>query len=374
MGLAARPGRGVPAVHDAHGTRRNRRIRGTPDRNRRLGVAAGVGAADRSRRKPPPAPAPTGVLPGPLLPGTCRRSAGRSAAHRFHTNHRRRSTYAVFSGVSFECRLTGARTDPPETSSPEVCSFQLPQVCSFRLLLTSPAAPSSAPPRRAGSPPAGARPRPLRPAPGRNLPLVVHAAQEGVSVHPFQHEPDLASGLGREVDPCALVGIDCQPVQRRLIPRPVSRRPHVPQNRLEVLGHGRPIAGRGPRPQPPGRPPRSAALGPASRTRVPPAGRRPLPVPAAAAVPARAPASGRRLPPGARAPPSRRPTPLPLGRYQPVRDPLRVNGRSADLLRVVLQRLDPRADVRGPVPRLVPDAEPLAGIIAAISAHSSSRA
>ena len=109
----------------------------TPDRNRRLGVAAGVGAADRSRRKPPPAPAPTGVLPGPLLPGTCRRSAGRSAAHRFHTNHRRRSTYAVFSGVSFECRLTGARTDPPETSSPEVCSFQLPQVCSFRLLLTS---------------------------------------------------------------------------------------------------------------------------------------------------------------------------------------------------------------------------------------------
>ena len=137
MGLAARPGRGVPAVHDAHGTRRNRRIRGTPDRNRRLGVAAGVGAADRSRRKPPPAPAPTGVLPGPLLPGTCRRSAGRSAAHRFHTNHRRRSTYAVFSGVSFECRLTGARTDPPETSSPEVCSFQLPQVCSFRLLLTA---------------------------------------------------------------------------------------------------------------------------------------------------------------------------------------------------------------------------------------------
>ena len=136
MGLAARPGRGVPAVHDAHGTRRNRRIRGTPDRNRRLGVAAGVGAADRSRRKPPPAPAPTGVLPGPLLPGTCRRSAGRSAAHRSHTNHRRRSTYAVFSGVSFECRLTGARTDPSETSSPEVCSFQLPQVCSFRLPLT----------------------------------------------------------------------------------------------------------------------------------------------------------------------------------------------------------------------------------------------
>ena len=33
--------------------------------------------------------------------------------------------------------LTGARTDPPETSSPEVCSFQLPQVCSFRLLLTA---------------------------------------------------------------------------------------------------------------------------------------------------------------------------------------------------------------------------------------------
>ena len=60
------------------------------------------------------------------------------------TNHRRRSTYAVSSGVSFECRQgsvssvawTGARTDPPETSSAEVCSFQLSEVCSFRLLLT----------------------------------------------------------------------------------------------------------------------------------------------------------------------------------------------------------------------------------------------
>ncbi len=48
-----------------------------------------------------------------------------SAAHRFHTNHRCRSTYAVSSGVSFRCRL------------PEVCSFQLPEVCSFRLPLTA---------------------------------------------------------------------------------------------------------------------------------------------------------------------------------------------------------------------------------------------
>ena len=68
----------------------DRRIRGTPDRNRRLGVAAG-----------------------------------------------RRSTYAVFSGVSFRCRL------------PEVCSFQLPEVCSIRLPLTQmPQEPSSCPPRR----------------------------------------------------------------------------------------------------------------------------------------------------------------------------------------------------------------------------------
>ena len=36
-----------------------------------------------------------------------------SAAHRFHTNHRCRSTYAV-SGVSFECRLTSASLLPLE--------------------------------------------------------------------------------------------------------------------------------------------------------------------------------------------------------------------------------------------------------------------
>ena len=54
------------------------------------------------------------------------------------------STYAISSGVSFQCRqggnLTGARTDPPETSSPEVCSFQLSEVGSFRLSLTPVAA------------------------------------------------------------------------------------------------------------------------------------------------------------------------------------------------------------------------------------------
>ena len=27
-------------------------------------------------------------------------------------------------------------SDPPETSAPKVCSFQLPEVCSFRLPLT----------------------------------------------------------------------------------------------------------------------------------------------------------------------------------------------------------------------------------------------
>ena len=40
MGLAARPGRGVPAVHDAHGTRRTAGFGdGAPDRNR-LGPAS----------------------------------------------------------------------------------------------------------------------------------------------------------------------------------------------------------------------------------------------------------------------------------------------------------------------------------------------
>ena len=39
--------------------------------------------------------------------------------------------------------------------------------------------------------------------------------------------------------------------------------------------------------------------------------------------------------------------------HQPVRDALRVDGRYADLLRVVLQRLEPRCEGRGAVPRLV---------------------
>ena len=71
-------------------------------------------------------------------------------------------------------------------------------------------------------------------------------------MHLFQHEPDLPAGLGRKVDPCALVGIDCLPVQRRLIPRPITCGSHVPQNPLEVLGHGRPVAAGAPAPQPPG--------------------------------------------------------------------------------------------------------------------------
>ena len=32
--------------------------------------------------------------------------------------------------------ITGRMSAPPETSSPEVCSFQLPQMCGFRLPLT----------------------------------------------------------------------------------------------------------------------------------------------------------------------------------------------------------------------------------------------
>ena len=116
----------------------DRRIRGTPDRNR---PSRGCSRCRRGR------PLPAETAAGARSHGRAPRSAAArnlptlcgagSAAHRFHTNHRRRSTHAVFSGVSFECRLTGARTDPPETSSREVCSFQLPQVCSFRLLLTS---------------------------------------------------------------------------------------------------------------------------------------------------------------------------------------------------------------------------------------------
>ena len=35
--------------------------------------------------------------------------------------------------------ITGRTSAPPDSSLPEVCSFQLPKVCSFRLPLTSPA-------------------------------------------------------------------------------------------------------------------------------------------------------------------------------------------------------------------------------------------
>ena len=48
MGLAARPGRGVPAVHDAHGTRRTAGFGdGAPDRNR-LGSASPAATARRA--------------------------------------------------------------------------------------------------------------------------------------------------------------------------------------------------------------------------------------------------------------------------------------------------------------------------------------
>ena len=53
--------------------------------------------------------------------------------------------------------------------------------------------------------------------------------------------------------------------------------------------------------------------------------------------------------------------PLRLAGDQPVRDPLRVDRHEADLPRLVLQRLDPRADVRRAVARHVSDAEPPAG-------------
>ena len=64
MGLAARPGRGVPAVHDAHQTRRTTGWgEGAPDRTAVSRPATGGGVADRSRREPPLAPAPAGSSP-----------------------------------------------------------------------------------------------------------------------------------------------------------------------------------------------------------------------------------------------------------------------------------------------------------------------
>ena len=47
--------------------------------------------------------------------------------------------------------ITGRMSAPPETSSPGVCSFRLPQMCGFRLPLTR--QPAGLPPRRHPRPP-----------------------------------------------------------------------------------------------------------------------------------------------------------------------------------------------------------------------------
>ena len=135
MGLAARPGRGVPAVHDDSRDAADHRIRGAgPEPPSR-----GCSQCRRGR-------------PLPAEPSTC----------------------AVSSGVSFQCRrggnLTGAGTDPPETSSPEVCSFQLSEVGSFRLSLTRGSRmPAARATQRARSIPAGAgKPTSSSTGPGRS--------------------------------------------------------------------------------------------------------------------------------------------------------------------------------------------------------------
>ena len=87
---------------------------------------AWTGRPGRPRRSRDAADRRTGNAVSGLQPVSARPTA--PGGNR-RTNHRRRSTYAVSLEVSFPCRQL-------ETSSAVVCSFQLPEVCSFRLLLT----------------------------------------------------------------------------------------------------------------------------------------------------------------------------------------------------------------------------------------------
>ena len=113
VGLAARPGRGVPAVDDAHGTRRTAGNRGqggparcnaapVADHGQRSASTAERRVETRHRREKrawtlrAQVSHRASAFPAPF--------GRREAPPTGSTNHRCRSTYAVSSGVSFRCR------------------------------------------------------------------------------------------------------------------------------------------------------------------------------------------------------------------------------------------------------------------------------